>query len=108
MVLGLMPGAGSDSGLRSGRARLGVGVKRLNRCGFIPQICDLSRVRSVTLRPLLDGPAVYLDSSGQGNGDGESTLCVPNTAWSPSLSVIHYMYVHAHSWNQPVHVWIVK
>ena len=73
VVLGLTPGAGSDSGLRSGRARLGVGVKRLNRCGFIPQICDLSRVRFVTLRPLLhvDGTAVYLDSSEQGNGGGD-------------------------------------
>ena len=72
MVLGLTSGAGSESGLRSGRARLG--VKRLNRYGSIPQIYDLSRVRFVALQPLLlhvDGPAVYLDSSEQGNGNGD-------------------------------------
>ena len=68
------PGAGSESSLRSGRARLGVGVKRLNRHGPIPQVYDLSRVRFVALQPLLlhvDGPAVYLDSSEQGNGGGD-------------------------------------
>ena len=65
------PGAGSESSLRSGRARLGVGVKRLNRHGPIPQVYDLSRVRFVALRPLLDGPAVYLDISEQANGNGD-------------------------------------
>ena len=70
-IPGLTPGAGPESSLRSGRARLGVGVKRLNRCGPVPQIDDISRVRFVALQPLLDGPVVYLDSSEQGSGNGD-------------------------------------
>ena len=79
-------GSQTISGLTSG---LGVGVKRLNRCGSIPQIYDISRVRFVALQPLLDGPAVYLNTSEQGNGNGDEEWALKMVRFNHRSAVHH-------------------
>ena len=80
-VLGMIPAFHGWCGARF-RVYFGPGLdlqrlKRPNRCGPIPLYTPRSTIslvcggRFVALRPLLDGPAVYLDSSEQGTGHGD-------------------------------------